>query len=55
MANIVIADLAKKADIILIILNMVLQTCIYSISVIHVVFHDKARKAFKLNSFTKFT
>jgi hypothetical protein len=53
-ANIVIIDLAKKADIILIIPNMVLQTCIYFISTIRVVFHNEARKASKLNNLTKF-
>ena len=55
VANIVITDLAKKADVILIIFNMVSQTCIYSISTTHVVFHNKARKASKLNSLAKFT
>ena len=54
-ANIVITDLAKKADIIFIISNIVLQTCIYSINTVHAVFYNKAKKAFKLNNFTKFT
>ena len=55
VANIVITDLAKKADVIFITPNMVLQTCIYSISTIYTVFYNKARKAFKLSSFTRFT
>jgi hypothetical protein len=54
-ANIVIADLAKKANIILIIPNMVLQTRAHSISAICVVFHNEAGKAFKLGSLTRFT
>ena len=54
IANIVITDLAKKANIIFIIPNIVLQTYIYSISTIRIVFHDKAKKASKLNSFAKF-
>jgi uncharacterized membrane protein len=53
-ANIVIIDLAKKADVILIIPNVVLQTYIYSISAIRVVFHNKAKKVFKLGSLAKF-
>ena len=53
-ANIVITDLAKKADVILIIFSMVLQTCVYFISTVCTVFYNKARKASKLNSFTKF-
>ena len=53
-ANIVIADLVKKADVILIIPNMVLQTCVYSISAICAVFYNEARKAFKLNSLARF-
>jgi hypothetical protein len=55
IANIVITDLTKKADVIFITPNIVLQTCIYSISATHAVFYNKARKAFKLSSFTKFT
>ena len=55
MANIVIIDLAKKADIILIIPNIVSQTCIYSISAIYIVFYNEARKASKLGSLTRFT
>jgi len=42
-ANIVIIDLAKKADVILITPNIVSQTCIYSISAIYAVFYNKAR------------
>jgi hypothetical protein len=53
-ANIVIVDLAKKADIIFMIPNMVLQTYVYSISATCAVFYNKARKAFKLNSLAKF-
>jgi len=44
-ANIVIIDLAKKANIILIIPNIVLQTYIHSISAIRAVFYNKAGKA----------
>ena len=54
VANIVITDLAKKADVILMIPDMVLQTYIYFISATRIVFYNKAKKAFKLNSFTKF-
>jgi len=54
-ANIVITDLAKKANVILIIPNIVSQTCIYSISAIYIVFYNKAKKASKLDSFTRFT
>jgi len=53
-ANVVITDLAKKANIILIIPNIVSQTCAHSISAACVVFYNKARKAFKLGSFTRF-
>jgi hypothetical protein len=53
-ANIVIIDLAKKADVILITPNIVSQTHIYSISAIHIVFYNKARKASKLGSLTRF-
>jgi len=53
-ANIVIIHLAKKADIILITPNMVLQTCVYSISAARVVFYNKARKASKLNNLARF-
>ena len=53
-ANIVITDLAKKADVILITPNVVSQTYIYSISAARVVFHNKARKASKLGSLAKF-
>ena len=55
MANIVIMDLAKKADVIFIIPNIVLQTYTHSISTIYTVFHNKAKKAPKLNSLAKFT
>ena len=54
MANIVITDLAKKADVIFIILDVVLQTYIYFISTIRAVFYNKAKKASKLNSLAKF-
>ena len=54
MANIVIIDLIKKADIIFIIPNIVLQTYIYSISTTRVVFYNEARKASKLNSLARF-
>jgi len=53
IANVVIANLAKKANIILIIPNIVLQTCVHSISAIRVVFYNKARKASKLGSFAR--
>jgi hypothetical protein len=55
IANIVITDLAKKANIIFITLNIVLQTCIYFISTIRTIFYNKAKKAFKLSSLAKFT
>jgi hypothetical protein len=54
IANIVITDLVKKADVIFMIPNMVLQTYIYFISTIYAVFYNKARKASKLNSLAKF-
>ena len=54
MANIVITDLAKKADVIFIIPNIVLQIYIYSISAARVVFYNKAKKASKLSSFIRF-
>ena len=54
-ANIVITDLVKKANVILIIPDVVLQTCVYSISTIHAVFYNKARKVFKLNNLARFT
>ena len=53
-ANIIIIDLAKKANIILITPNIVLQTYIHSISTVRAVFYNKAKKASKLGSFTKF-
>ncbi len=54
IANVVIVDLTKKADIIFIIPNIVSQTCIHFISTTYTVFHNKAGKVFKLNNFTKF-
>ena len=54
MANIIITDLVKKADVIFIILNMVSQTYIYSISAARTVFYNKAKKASKLSSLAKF-
>ena len=54
MANVVIIDLAKKANIILITPNIVLQTYIHSISAIRAVFHDEAGKASKLGSLARF-
>ena len=53
-ANIVIIHLAKKANVILIIPNVVSQTCAHSISAAYVVFYNKARKASKLNSLARF-
>ena len=53
-ANIVIIYLAKKANVILITLNMVSQTYIHSISAVYIVFYDKARKASKLGSLARF-
>ena len=55
MANIVIINLAKKANIILIIPNIVSQTYIYSISAIYIVFYNKASKASELDNLTRFT
>ena len=54
IVNIVITDLAKKANIIFIILNIVLQTHIHFISTIYIVFYNKTGKASKLNNLTKF-
>ena len=54
VANIVITDLAKKANVIFITPNIVLQTYTHSISTICVVFYNKARKASKLGSFIRF-
>jgi hypothetical protein len=54
IANIVIIDLAKKADVIFIIPNIVLQTYIYSISTARAVFYNKAKKASELGSLAKF-
>ena len=53
-ANIVIIDLAKKANIILITPDIVSQTYAYSISAIRAVFYNEARKASKLGSLTRF-
>jgi len=53
-ANIVITDLAKKANVILIIPNIVSQTRAYSISAVYIVFHNKAKKVSKLGSLTRF-
>jgi hypothetical protein len=53
-ANVVIADLAKKANIILIIPNIVSQTYIHSISAVYVVFYNEAGKASKLGSLARF-
>ena len=53
-ANIVIADLAKKANIIFITPDVVLQTYIYFISAARVVFYNKAKKASKLGSLARF-
>ena len=53
-ANIVIIDLAKKANIILIIPNMVSQTRVHSISTVRVVFHDEAGKVSELDNLTRF-
>ena len=52
--NIAIIDLAKKANVILIIPNIVLQIYIHSISAIYIVFYNKARKVSKLSSFARF-
>ena len=54
IANIVITDLVKKANIIFIILNIVSQTCVYFISTTHAVFYNEARKVSKLSSLTRF-
>jgi len=54
MANVVIINLAKKANVILITPNIVSQTYVYSISAIRVVFYNKAKKASKLGSLTRF-
>ena len=53
-ANIVIVDLAKKADIIFMTPNVVLQTYVYSISAAYIVFYNEAGKAFKLGSLARF-
>jgi len=50
-ANIVITDLAKNANIILITPNIVLQTYTHSISAVYAVFYNKARKVSKLGRF----
>ena len=54
VANVVIADLAKKADVIFMIPNVVLQTCIYSISAVCAVFYNKAGKVSELSSLARF-
>jgi len=54
MANVVITDLAKKADIIFMTPNVVLQTCAHFISIIYAVFYDEAGKAFELGSLARF-
>ena len=54
VANVVIADLAKKANIILIIPNMVLQTCAHSINTTCAVFHNKTGKMSELGSLAGF-
>jgi len=54
VVNVVIIDLAKKANIILIIPDMVLQTYIYSISAIYIVFYNKAGKVSKLGNLIRF-
>ena len=53
-ANVVIIDLAKKANVIFMTPNIVLQTYIYSISTAHTVFHNKAGKVSKLGSLARF-
>ena len=55
VANIVIIDRAKKADVIFITPKMVSQTYTHSFNTIYIVFYDKAGKAFKLGSLTRFT
>jgi len=47
-------DLAKKANVILITPNIVLQTCVYSISAVRAVFHNEARKASELGNLARF-
>jgi hypothetical protein len=54
VANIVITDLAKKANIIFIIPDIVLQTYIHSISAIRVVFYNEAGKASEPGSLARF-
>ena len=54
MANIVIIDLAKKANIILIIPNVVSQTYTHSINTVRTVFYNEAGKASKLGSLARF-
>jgi len=53
-ANIVIINLAKKANVIFITPDIVLQTYIYFISAIRAVFYNKARKVSKLGSLIRF-
>ena len=54
MANIVITDLAKKADVIFITPNVVLQTYAHSISIVCTVFYNEAGKVSKLGSLARF-
>ena len=54
IANIIIINLAKKVNIIFIIPDIVLQTYAYFINAIYIIFHNKARKVFKLGNFTEF-
>ena len=53
-ANVIIADLAKKADVIFITPDVVLQICAHSINAAHAVFYNKAEKMSKLNSLAGF-
>jgi cellular nucleic acid-binding protein len=53
-ANVVIADLAKKADVILMTPDVVSQTRAHSISAARAVFHDEAGKASELGSVAGF-
>ena len=55
MVNVVIIDLAKKADVIFMIPNVVLQTCVHSISTARTGFYNEAGKASKLGSLAGFT
>ena len=55
IANIIIIDLAKKADIIFMTPNIVSQTYAHFISTAHAVFYVEAGKASELGSLTRFT